>query len=129
MFAPMWKARVPPIKIFFYLLLNDMLLTQQILVRRRIINSASDCLMCAQCPNESSLHLFFLCRYAISVWLLLQQNFQILTIQPNLSTALIIQNGYEKNASRASLWCRIVIAACWHIWKLRNSYCFGDISV
>jgi zinc-binding in reverse transcriptase len=48
-FAPMWKTRVPPsVKIFFYLLLNDRLLTQQISVRRRIINSASGCLMCAE---------------------------------------------------------------------------------
>jgi zinc-binding in reverse transcriptase len=105
-FPPLWRVKAPlSVKLFFHALITDKLLTQHMLRRRKIQHIQTSCLMCRQCPSESTLHLFFLCPFAISLWIALQQ-------------------GRQK--SEVSLWCSIIMAACWHLWKQRNNYAFGD---
>jgi zinc-binding in reverse transcriptase len=112
-----WKAEAPPsIKNFFYLLVNDRLLTQQVLIRRKVSYSANGCVMCTNCPVESSLHLFFLCPYAISVWFHLQKTYQMHILRPQQIATRMLQDGYDmargKGASCTSLWSRIILAGC-----------------
>jgi zinc-binding in reverse transcriptase len=67
-FPQLWKTKAPlSVKLFFYTLINDKLLTKQVMIKKKIQHGAPNCIMCKQCLSESALHLFFLCPYAISV--------------------------------------------------------------
>ena len=63
-----WKAKVTPtMRIFFLLLLNNRILTQEVMPRRNF-SFQHRCCMCANCPSESTVHLFFFCPYAVHLW-------------------------------------------------------------
>jgi zinc-binding in reverse transcriptase len=51
--------------------LHEKNLISDMLAKRNIMTSG-ECVMCANCPNESAAHLFFLCPYAaVQIWFLL----------------------------------------------------------
>jgi zinc-binding in reverse transcriptase len=55
--AHLWRTKAPgTVKIFFYLLMNDRLLTFEIIRRRKMLQTQRDCIMCRHCPMESALH-------------------------------------------------------------------------
>jgi zinc-binding in reverse transcriptase len=116
-FPPLWRVKAPlSVKLFFHALITDKLLTQHMLRRRKIQHIQTGCLMCRQCPSKSTLHLFFLCPFAISLWMTLQQHYRFPMISPNPSMIQIMQKGYDevrgRKKSDVSLWCSIIMAAC-----------------
>jgi zinc-binding in reverse transcriptase len=86
-FHALWKAAHTTVRVFYFLLLHDKLLTQQILFKRKITN-VSGCVV-RQCPTESALHLFYLCPLAVSAWNTLKHSYALEIIKPDQSIALM----------------------------------------
>jgi zinc-binding in reverse transcriptase len=121
------------VKIFFYLLLHDKLLMHQLMVRRKMLQTQPGCLMCRNCLTESALHLFFLCPTVVSVWSIVQQAYNIQLWQLDIFIVQILQKAYNtikrRERAKRQLWIMVILASCWHLWKQRNDYVFGEASL
>lgn len=63
-----WKLPIPPkVRVFAYLLLNERILTQE-MMQRRNMGVDGGCCMCQNSASETALHLLFLCNAATEVW-------------------------------------------------------------
>jgi hypothetical protein len=82
-----WKGKFPPkIKIFMWLLENNVLLTKENMVRRNWNGDTS----CGFCDYfESSTHLFFTCHTAKSVWGVIAKCFNSKFVPRNLNQCWI----------------------------------------
>lgn len=118
-------------RIFGYLLFNDRLLTHANMVLRNM-NCDPRCVMCDNCPLEMTVHLMFECRFAKEVWLSLGQMASI-TIPVVATLGMEIGDLWEVFISRVRRYgCKtreLMLCACWHIWKARNSKIFKDENV
>lgn len=93
-FMAVWKSRVPPsVKFFATMLFRDKLLTHQVMERRRM-HCDLHCVICNNCPVESSLHLFFLCLFAAHVWFLVSREVGYKVMQQDLT----VQDIWHKSA-------------------------------
>lgn len=64
----LWKIKCPPkVKVFLWVLLQNKLLTREMLARRGC-NIVQGCLLCRSDTVESALHLFWTCPYAKEFW-------------------------------------------------------------
>lgn len=123
-----WRYEIPPsVKIFVFLLLKDKLLTREVLMRRNFNLPDSSCPLCNTGDLETSLHLFFQCKYIGRIWGKVAQ--------------LVNNNILVQSGSVQQVWCRssnlvrhckgltrkwqcIFSSACWSIWRLRSSTVF-----
>jgi zinc-binding in reverse transcriptase len=111
-----WKAKVTPsCKIFFYLLLNNKLLTQDIM-RKRNFDFKPRCVLCQNCPAENVMHLFFLCPFATNVWV-------------SVTTHLGINYAYIGDSVLETYINTYFITTLTLIWKERNNHTFNGIAV
>lgn len=129
-FKSIWHFPIPPsTRIFLYLLLNDKLLTREVLMRRSFTVQDTSCPLCDQCGLETAQHLFFECRFACLLW----NKIALLVGQTVMVRADSIQetwrNSYEgfKGSRRMRIkWEALVSAACWMLWRQRNCKVFED---
>lgn len=67
-FGHTWNLKVPPtVKVFLYLLIKGKILTHDVM-QQRGFNCEMSCTACRNCTLETSIHLFFECSFATSVW-------------------------------------------------------------
>lgn len=67
-FKQIWKYHIPPtVRIFIHLLLLGKILTRDVMQRRNF-NCPLHCELCNGIAQESAIHLFFECNYAIQTW-------------------------------------------------------------
>lgn len=130
-FAFIWKCAAPPtVRVFTYLLLNNKILTKDILFKRKLISGPLEliCVLCATGTCENAVHLFFLCPYAVEVWgriaLLLGRVIMVPaeTVQLvwNKSWAYVQHSG----GLNRKTWASFFMCTIWFIWKQRNRYVF-----
>ena len=127
-FEKLWAAKCPrTTKIFAYLLLRGRTLTQDVLRKRRI-HCTLGCVMCRNCPIESSLHLFFLCPYAVHVWYLVSSKLGFQLFRPGGTVESIWYNSLAayKNSSNGDeiTWIMWFVCVAWTLWKERNERVF-----
>lgn len=127
-FPEVWTSRIPQtVKVFLYLLLQGRILTRDVLQKRRI-NCPNECVLCAHCPLETALHLFFDCPYSKCVWMKANRTtgFALVAVKEDAvstwSESWIQMKArgkvlYEKASIR-------FISICWHIWLQRNNLIF-----
>lgn len=127
-FKEIWTARVPlKVKLFTYLLLQERILTQDVMVRRGIPYQLG-CVLCDSATIESAAHLLYQCRYAQQVWREVQRRWgvQMVTLAPSVpeiwyASKLGVQNYGD---SRRKQWVVRTMAVLWIIWKQRNEVVF-----
>lgn len=114
---------------FLYLLLNDKLLTREVLMRRSFMIQDSSCPLCDQCGPETAQNIFFECSYARLLW----NKIALLVGQTVMLNGDSIQqtwrNSYEKfkgNHQMRTKWEALVSAACWMLWRERNCKVFEE---
>lgn len=62
-----WRSKATPTaKLFAYFILNDKILTKEVLRRGMSVNL--HCVYCANFPIESTLHLLYLCPQVVATW-------------------------------------------------------------
>jgi hypothetical protein len=118
--SKIWKSKIPAkIKIFLWLLLNNVILTKDNLIKRKWIGDPT-CYFCDQ--DESVSHLFFHCSTAKAVWAIVAH--------------CIGANNIPNTLNQCWTWCECwlpagkqfhtlgIAAICWAIWKTRNKCCF-----
>lgn len=126
--AYIWRLAIPPtVRIFSYLMIQDRILSGEIMTRRNMRNQNS-CVMCQNCPSESTLHLLFLCPYAVQVWFEVAQQFGFRLMIPKTTIEEIIvvsRRQAEMEGERCSkIWNSLFMCMCWMIWKQRNNKIF-----
>jgi hypothetical protein len=107
-----WKSKVQnKHKFFFWLLLEDMLNTRNMLRRRHIFLDSYFCPVCIEFVEETISHLFFDCPFSQACWTFLgiSWDFDI----PFLD--MIIQ---ARQAFASISFREVVMIAYWSIWKL-----------
>lgn len=110
-----WKLRIPPtVRLFLFLLLKGKVLTRDVM-RRRKFNCDLGCEMCNHNHPETSIHLFFTCRFATNIWSKLGR--------PTNINYLTIQEAWEKEAVTDPI---LIASAIWEIWKSRNLKMFEN---
>lgn len=132
-FPEIWHMRAPQsVKIFCYLVLQNRILTKEVLMIRQF-NCHPDCVLCTSHQFETSLHLFFQCDYARRVW----------TVLAGWSGLNLIRLGDDvcetwkgtlrwfnlRDSSRQNNYLSLLVCTCWQIWLQRNNLIFRGIMV
>jgi hypothetical protein len=108
-------------KIFGWYLRRGVILTKDNLVKRNW-HGSTQCVFCHQ--NEMINHLFFHCRFARSIWSLIQV---ALSMYPLTSVANIFRNWLYGIDLRFRTLIRVgVLAVIWSLWLCRNDKVFSD---
>lgn len=118
----LWKSKLPhKIKVFFWLVVRNKILTKDNLKKRNWIGSL-DC--CFYGVDESIDHLFFHCPIAKYMWRVIQVALNLRLI-PN-SISYLYDNWLSKPKDKTA---NLVLFGCgalfWAIWRTRNDWCFG----
>lgn len=126
----LWKCKISPtVKLFAYMVLQGKLLTKDIL-RRRGMDILVSCAMCMNCPVESTLHLLYLCPYAVSVWFEVSQLLNKTIMHPAMTVQQIWEASWQKAAQQGDTnrkkWLLMFCCTSWEIWKQRNDAIFND---
>lgn len=108
-------------KVFFWLLLKDKVSTRELLRRKRMVLEEYSCILCNAATDETSLHLFLLCPFAVQCWGWLN-----IQIDPNLDPFQLLQSFRAQLA--VPFFMEIIILMCWCIWKARNDHVFRQIN-
>ena len=107
-------------KCFFWLLLRDRLNTKELLRRKQMPLSNGNCSLCNLNVEESILHLFLYCPFALACWsklnIDLQQNLNCFSALDHLKASLPEKFSME-----------IIILMCYSIWITRNSTVFRQV--
>ena len=121
-----WRLKIPPtVRVFALIFIQDKLLTQENMIRRRF-NCAIRCEVCQTQTLESAMHLFFRCHIARLFWhtFSLKAGFQICHHGDTLQS--VVANSHRAGRVRVggSTWGSLFFGGCWHIWKNRNRLIF-----
>ncbi|XP_078150376.1 uncharacterized protein LOC144545702 [Carex rostrata] len=129
-FQEIWEVKAPQtVKIFGYLLLQNRILTRDVL-RRRHISCPTECVLCSTGEQETAMHLFFQCEYARRVWLMAGGRFgyHLITIDQDVRTSW--RRSWNRFKSRGLHVSKFIsacfVSICWHIWLQRNNLIFRD---
>ena len=107
-------------KFFAWLLLHDRLNTRDMILRRKWnVTDTYDCVLCTEHLHEDWRHLFFNCVFSTRVWIYLQ-----IPWRPGNQAASLLA---AKKAFGGPCFTKVVILACWAIWKQRNGWIFKNI--
>jgi hypothetical protein len=117
-----WKMKIPlKTKVFAWYLRRGVILTKDNLVKRNWHGSKS-CVFCHQ--DETIRHLFFQCKFARSIWSVIQIGS---TLYPPRSVANIFGNWLNGVDPRFKILIRVgAIAVIWSLWLCRNDKVFND---
>ena len=120
-----WKSKVPQkIKIFIWLLTNNVVLTKDNLIRRKWSGSPV-CQFCDQ--NETVGHLFFTCPIVKVIWAVIARVVWANNIPTSLAQYWNWCDRWLPAGERYHMWG--VSAICWAIWKGRNKACFDGVVI
>ncbi|XP_078175174.1 uncharacterized protein LOC144568677 [Carex rostrata] len=122
-FMELWVSPAPSkVKFFCYLVLQDRVLTHEILQRRGMTCDLK-CVMCDTCPLETAHHLFFQCPNAIEVWGRFLHLFQLADTVEDTWEASLRHHCYT-TGQRKSEWATSFMAILWSLWRQRNELIF-----
>lgn len=128
-----WRYKVPPtVKVFAFLMLQNRILTHDVMIRRNM-RCDRQCVLCGNCPVESSFHIFFLCPYVVHVWFILSRKagFNLIVLGTDLEDTWI--QSLHSMKKRGGLWRRngasLLLCTIWMLWKTRNGKIFADEQV
>jgi len=124
-FKSIWKAKIPHrIKLFLWLLENQVVLTKDNLLKRNWQGDPS-CYFCTS--NENIDHLFFLCPVAKVIWGTVALCLGANNIPENIFQYKIWITHWLPLGHPVYTFC--LGAVCWAIWKKRNEVCFENKSL
>lgn len=109
-------------KVFFWLVLKDMLTIRNMLRRRRMPPEDYSCVLCQQQNEETLMHMLLYYPFAKSCWGTL--NF---AYADNMSIMQIFEAW--RALVNAPFALDIFILACWSIWQMRNHISFRNRNV
>jgi hypothetical protein len=117
-----WKMKIPlKTKVFAWYLRRGVILTKDNLAKRNWQGSKS-CVFCHQ--DETIKHLFFQCRFAKSIWSIIQMSS---TLYPPRSVPNIFGNWLNGVDHRYKTLIRVgAIAVIWSLWLCRNDKVFNN---
>lgn len=120
LFRWLWSSsNLGKYKFFFWLLLRDRLNTRNLLrSKNRNIDDFS-CVLCNSGSEETLEHMFFSCRFSQDCWDSLHI-FWDLSLDP-LDMVIEARRMFGHHIFR-----KLMITACWIIWKMRNSIIFDN---
>jgi hypothetical protein len=118
----LWKSKLPhKIKVFFWLVVRNKILTKDNLRKRCWIGSLN-CCFCG--VDETIDHLFFKCPIAQYMWRVIQVALNLRSIPKNIKD--LYDNWFCKPKDKMA---HLVLFGCgalfWAIWRTRNDWCFG----
>jgi hypothetical protein len=118
----LWKSKWPhKIKVFFWLVVRNKILTKDNLRKRCWIGSLNCCFYGV---DESIDHLFFKCPIAQYMWRVIQIALNLRSIPKNIKD--LYDNWFCKPKDKMT---HLVLFGCgalfWAIWRTRNDWCFG----
>jgi hypothetical protein len=118
----LWKLKIPlRIKVFGWYLRKGVILTKDNLAKRNW-HGSKKCVFCHQ--NETIKHLFFQCRFARSIWSVIQA---ASTLFPPCNIINIFGNWLNGIDNRFKKYIRVgTIAFIWSLWLCRNDKVFND---
>jgi hypothetical protein len=118
-FKIVWKSKcIPRIKFFAWLILVDRLNTKDMLRRRHFhVLGGTACIMCNTGEQETIVHLFFECPFAISCWAKLGINWDT---NQHLFDRLI----ETRSTQNVPCLTEAILTAAWELWKVRNDKVF-----
>ena len=118
----LWKMKIPlKTKVFGWYLRRGVILTKDNLAKRNWQGSKS-CVFCHQ--NETIKHLFFQCRFARSIWSIIQV---ASNLYPPRSVTNIFGNWLHGIDHKYKILLRVgAIAIIWSLWLCRNDKVFND---
>lgn len=120
LFKWLWSSSNPgKQKFFFWLLLRDRLNTRNLLRRKNRNLNAFTCVLCNHNIEEDLFHLFFGCTFSQNCW-------SFLHIAWDLNLAPLDMVIEARRYFGHVIFREILIAACWSIWKMRNSIIFDN---
>jgi hypothetical protein len=119
-----WKMKIPlKTKIFAWYLRRGVILTKDNLVKRNW-HGSTRCVFCHQ--DETIKHLFFHCRFARSIWSIIQI---ASNLRPPTSVAKFFGNWLHGIDLRFRTLIRVgALAVIWSLWLCRNDKVFNDIN-
>lgn len=127
-FSFIWKLPIPPsVRIFIYLLLNEKLLTRDVMVARHFPIQDTSCPLCDSCSLETANHIFFECSYSRRLWNKLTSLVSRTIMVPGQTTQEVwasSEHGFANAPGMRSKWRVLFSSACWSIWKQRNCKVF-----
>ena len=99
------------------MLLYDRVNTISLLHRKNFYLPSYKCELCQDNTEETTLHLFWDCHFALSCWdSIIQNRSRGISIRDEV---VITMQAFPSNIAM-----EIVIMGCWHIWMQRNSKIF-----
>ena len=124
-FLWIWESRCcNKLRVFTWLLLMDRLNTRNLLKRKKfkIEGNNYNCVLCTSQREETAMHLFFTCPFAIRCW-------QTIGIQWQYGTPFFQMLEIAKHNFNGTFFMEIFTIAAWQIWKQRNGLIFENCSV
>jgi hypothetical protein len=117
-----WKMKIPlKTKIFCWYFRRGVILTKDNIVKRNW-HGSTQCVFCHQ--DETINHLFLQCRFARSIWSLIQI---ALSLYPPTSVTNIFGNWLHGIDLRFRTLNRVgALAVIWSLWLCRNDKVFND---
>ena len=117
----LWKSYCQPRRnFFFWLLLKDRVSTRAPLRRKNMELECYSCVHCLLDTDETLLHLFFHCPFALACWNTLGM---ANLVQPDVFQTL---TAFRDHLQKPFLM-EIIISMCWAIWSSRNDSIFRNI--
>jgi hypothetical protein len=121
LFSWLWKSKCQPKhKVFFWLLLKNILNTRSFLRRRSMPLDSFTCDNCILQIEETVIHLFFRCNFARRCWLLLG-------FIPPRTTDLLHTLMRIRRRLQVPWRLETIIIMTWCIWRSRNNWIFNEI--
>lgn len=122
----LWKIRAPmKVRIFIWLMLDDKILTQQVM-HYRGWPVPTGCHLCAADIIESRDHLMWDCPYASSFWVGLMAQCNIPNNGNSNILALWIRINSAQTQTRRHEWRVAWAARAWTLWRERNRRLFTN---
>jgi len=117
----LWNSYCQPKrKFFFWLLLKDRLSTRALLKRRNMELESYSCVLCHFDTDETLMHQFFQCPFAMCCW-------NTLGLAPLIQDDLLDTLSAFRLHLQQPFFMEIIICMCWAIWTARNDNIFGNI--
>lgn len=122
-FSWLWNSSCQPKhKVFFWLILKDRLSTRELLKRKKMVLQDFNCILCNLPVEESLIHLFLVCPFAIQCW-----PFINVQVDQTLNPFQILQS--LKDQLHEAFFMEIITLMCWTIWKARNDLIFRQVNL
>ena len=120
-FRKIWKSNaILKFKVFFWLLLKDRLNTRNLLHRKSFHIQSYSCVLCNLDIEETSLHLFWDCPFALNCW-------NSICHGKNRGISVTDECMLSMATLPKEIATDIVIMGCWNIWMQRNGKIFKGI--